>query len=137
VNSSNQLLSGANAGQDNAVGIWYSANNLLWAWCIDGVTTMFAPNSVVEDGLWHHVGYVRSGASAMLFIDGAMIGSSVAVSAAAFDVGAGGLFIGQDQDTVGGMFDASQNWTGEIDNLRIYKRALSAAEIVLARDEPR
>ncbi len=41
----------------------------------------------------------------------------------------GGLIIGQDQDSVDGGYSAIQSWAGDVDNLRIYNRALNSTEI--------
>ena len=40
-----------------------------------------------------------------------------------------GLWLGQEQDCVGGCFSANQAFTGVIDEVEIFNRALSAAEV--------
>ena len=45
------------------------------------------------------------------------------------EIDAGGLILGQDQDRLGGGFDASQVLRGSLDDLRVYARTLSAAEV--------
>ena len=43
--------------------------------------------------------------------------------------------IGQEQDAVGGGFDPSQSFAGALDEVRIYARALTGAEIAaIAQD---
>lgn len=45
------------------------------------------------------------------------------------DVDQGGFIIGQEQDSVGGDFDSNQAHEGNIDDIRIYNRALTQSEI--------
>lgn len=125
----NQLVSGANAGQDNALGIWYSDPNARWNLCLDGTTTNFDGNHI-DNGTWYHVAVTREGTVSTLYLDGIKVGSAKTVSTDALAVDPGGLIIGQDQDAVGGSFDASQSWAGQVDNLRFYNRALTASEAV-------
>ena len=42
----------------------------------------------------------------------------------------------RDQDTRGGGFEADEAWAGAMDNLRIYDRPRSAAEIQQRSEEP-
>ena len=46
---------------------------------------------------------------------------------------AGGLIIGQDQDTLGGDFDASQDWEGLLDEVMVFNQRLSATDIQAGR----
>ena len=50
-------------------------------------------------------------------------------STATTSVDANGLWIGPDQDSVGGGWQSGQSVKGELDDYRIYDRALSAAEV--------
>jgi len=127
---SNQFLSGANASQDNAFGLYYQTVPNEWNIQLDGISDAYGVNDDVEDGGWHHVAFVRSGTTATAYVDGTSIGSAV-VSSAALDVDSGGLFIGQDQDVLGGDFDSTQSWAGLVDNLRFYDRALGQTVIDL------
>lgn len=123
-----QWISGATAQEDNNLGIWYDPNNHRWSMDLFGNTANFAGNSVMEDQNWHHVAVTREGASARLYVDGAMVGSSVSVSGNPLEVDSGGFIVGQDQDTLGGGFSTDNSLSGEVDELRIYDRALIASE---------
>ncbi len=57
------------------------------------------------------------------------------VSGVAIALGPGGPLLGRDQDSVGGGFDATQSWAGDIDNVRIYNRALNQTEITALASE--
>jgi len=124
----NQFLSGANAGEDNAIGLWYSNAADRWNLCLDGTTHNYG-GALTEDGNWHHVAVIRDGTVSTLYFDGNMVETSIVVSGDPLSVDPGGLVIGQDQDTVGGSFDAGESWGGYVENLRFYDRALSAAEV--------
>ena len=84
--------------------------------------------SCFHDGPWHHVALSRSGDVSLFYMDGAVVDSRL-VPMRAFDVGPGGLLLGQEQDCLGGCFDASQALDGQVDELSIYDRALSDAEV--------
>ena len=135
--NSHQFVSGATAAEDNWFQIWYQPGSGTWILSIAAVNTPYLTNTVIEDNTFHHLTVVREGTSSSLYIDGVLVGTSIVVSAAALQIDPNGLIIGQDQDVVGGSFSASQSLAGEVDNLRIYRRALTAAEVLLVRDEAR
>jgi len=94
-------------------------------------------DSTIEDGEWHHVTVTRSGTTGRLYLGGTQLGNPITVNGATLDIDPDGLIFGQDQDEVGGRFEADEAWAGAMDNLRIYNRALSASEVELVAAEPR
>ncbi|MGZ5567929.1 MAG: LamG-like jellyroll fold domain-containing protein, partial [Limisphaerales bacterium] len=90
-----------------------------------GLQTLVATR-MINDGNWHHVGFVRTNATISLFLDGVLdnqqIGTSTAVisNSTAFVVGQG----------VCSCCDGTQVFSGGIDELSIYNRGLSASEIL-------
>ena len=48
---------------------------------------------------------------------------------ASMDVASDGLWLGADQDSVGGGWETSQSFKGWLDEIRIYNRALNAGEV--------
>ncbi|MCR9092965.1 MAG: LamG domain-containing protein [bacterium] len=82
----------------------------------------------VNDGAWHHVALVREGGEGSLFVDGLVVDRR-AYPAGPLDVGPLGLLLGQDQDCLGGCFQADQALDGAVDELTIYGRALAEQEI--------
>jgi len=79
--------------------------------------------SVISDGTWHHIGLVWDGSYRYLYVDGA----EVARDAAALNYTIacdGGLYLG-----AGKYLDAGSFFSGLIDDVRIYRKALSAEEI--------
>lgn len=89
-------------------GVWRNANALV-------VSTSTLPTA----GAWHHVAYVRNGSNRYLYIDGSQAATSTSTtdSAAATTINVGRTVTGADY------------WSGNIDEVRIYNRALSATEI--------
>jgi len=80
--------------------------------------------SVITDGLWHHVGvvYDLDGLCRFLYLDGAEVAKDISPVAA---IGSdGGLYIGAGKDLEPGSL-----FGGLIDDVRIYDVALSAEEI--------
>ncbi|MHC4502712.1 MAG: LamG-like jellyroll fold domain-containing protein, partial [Planctomycetota bacterium] len=75
----------------------------------------------VNDGTWHHIALANDGESAMLYVDGvreAALPTGLALNNTAFRVGA-----------QGGQEESGFHHSGVIDDVRVYTRALSAAEI--------
>lgn len=82
----------------------------------------------VNDGAWHHVALVREGALGALYLDGQLVDMRP-YPEGPLDVGPLGLLLGQDQDCLGGCFQAEQALDGAIDELAIYGRALDDVEV--------
>lgn len=131
------LFSAANNLQDDEVGIWYREATDEWIFGFDGDEDASVVNAAIEDGGWHHIAIVRSTSIAVFYLNGLQIGTPQVVSDVALVIENDGLIFGQDQDSVGGDFDATEAWAGAIDNLRIYERPLDAMEIALLAAEPR
>jgi hypothetical protein len=143
VGNLNTVLSGANGSTHNAFSFWYSREstsggiyNKTWRIILSGTGYSFAVNDMIEDQSWHHVAVKRDGAYAYLYIDGAQVGGAISVTPATVSVASGGLFLGQEQDAIGGSFSAVQSWAGEMDNVRFYNRSLSTDEIGALFREP-
>jgi hypothetical protein len=77
--------------------------------------------SLIADGNWHHVGFIWDGSHRILYVDNV----EVAQDTQAGLIGSfGGLHIGTNGTLAPGSF-----WSGLIDDVRIYHRALGAEEI--------
>lgn len=128
------LLSGARTTENNAIIIDYFSGG--WHLYINSVKYSFSLNSDIEDLSWHHVAVTRSGSTAKLYIDGVLISTITAISTT-LSLSSGGLVQGQEQDTVGGTFQANQSWSGQYDNTFFYSRALDVTEINQCKDYAR
>jgi len=76
----------------------------------------------ITAGNWHHVAAVYDGANIIVYADG--VAGSPVTRTAAIPVNTNNVVVGRRAD---GAFD---HFTGTIDDVRIYSRALSAAEII-------
>jgi Tfp pilus assembly protein PilV len=101
---------------ENAVG----DGRVSW-WVGDGPWLDSPATSTYNDGVWHHVVGTYDGYTSRLYVDGNLSTSSARgvenpTSAAVFEIGG---------STVG----CGSGFVGEIDDVRIYQRALSASEV--------
>ena len=80
-------------------------------------------SSILTDNMWHQVGFVWGGEKRALYIDGKVAAGDYnhVVTMGAAD---GGLYIGAYKE-----LESDYYWQGEIDDVCIYNRALTASEI--------
>ncbi len=76
--------------------------------------------ATINDGQWHYLTALRSGTNGFVYFDGVQVGTG---SGTAKSLGAFAVAIGYDYR------DTTARFKGSIDDVRIYSRALSAAEI--------
>ncbi|MBN1844949.1 MAG: family 10 glycosylhydrolase [Sedimentisphaerales bacterium] len=89
----------------------------------DGATAL-ASNTVVTGGDWHHVGLVWDGSRRHLYADGQEVAADPNPLSGNLLTCQGGLHLGAGKTLEGYNF-----WTGLIDDVRIYQRALDPLEI--------
>jgi Tol biopolymer transport system component len=81
--------------------------------------------SLITDGLWHHVGFVWDGSYRFLYVDGTEVAKDTnPITLSPLIFANGGLYIG-----AGKALDAGTLFSGLIDDIRIYDVALSAEQI--------
>ncbi len=120
------LLSGARTGQDNALIMWFPNGTSFQGYLEGGnFSTINFPS--ITDNQWHHLVWRRTGSQTCFFSDGVQRGCH-ATTGAALNIES--LILAQEQDNVGGGFNATQDWEGILDELLIYRNALSNADIV-------
>lgn len=88
----------------------------------DGTNRLFLNVGTVADVSWHHLAMLSNGAQISVALDG--IVTDIGPGSPAFDMS--GIVIGGDYDSA--VF--AYAWRGELDDLRIYNRALSGDELV-------
>lgn len=81
--------------------------------------------TTVNNGQWHHISAVRSGANGYIYIDGVQAASG---SGTVQSMNSLAVSIGYDYR------DNNKRFTGSIDDVRIYSRAVSAAEALTLFD---
>ena len=80
----------------------------------------------INDGQWHHLVAVRDGAKASLYVDGKLAASRNDIQGA----------VEPDTALIGGrLFGEKASFKGLIDDLRLYTRMLSEAEIKTLYEE--
>jgi hypothetical protein len=83
----------------------------------------------VLDGQWHHLAGVYTGGKVLLYIDGRL---DAETEAGAVNTTTDPVYIGSRVNST-----STRNWIGNIDEVRIYDRALDAAAILyLAEGQP-
>jgi len=81
--------------------------------------------SLITDGQWHHVGFIWDGSYRYLYVDGTEVAKDTnPITLASLIFADGGMYIGAGKTIEAGTF-----FSGLIDDVRIYDRALSAEQI--------
>ena len=76
-----------------------------------------ASESIITDGSWHHIGLVWNGSERILYVDDIEVARDTQSGLASWQ---GGVHLGADKALEAGGF-----WSGLIDDVRIYNRAVS------------
>lgn len=89
-------------------------------------SAVVASTQAYNNDAWHHVALQRSGTTLSLWVDGAVVGTATAPT--------GSISPGRPFNfDVGRKLDGSDYFQGQLDEVRIYKRALTAAELASIR----
>lgn len=107
--------------------LWFRAepaNGLLRAWAQSGETHFsVATTKAYNDQRWHHFALVRSGDTLAIYVDGASAGSAAVA-------GLGSVSPKRPFEIhLGQRLDGAQRLRGSLDDVRLYDRALTGAEI--------
>jgi len=117
-------IKGGAAGQvivsqaDGASWLAAGATGALRTGITDSHGTPVACSTVIVDGQWHQVGLIWDGAKRALYVDGIEVAKD-RKSIAGPAMCTGGLYIG-----AGSKQDAGSFWSGLIDDVRVYDRAV-------------
>ena len=127
---SQAVLSAANGVTDNEWLIIFDNDAQLRLYH-GGETVAWTLSESIADRRWHHYAVVRDQANqeVSLYLDGELVGAALPMVLSDLDVADNGLYLGQDQDSLGGGFDPGQALTGALDRVRIFSTALSADQI--------
>ena len=131
------LISGANAGNSNEYLIFLADASTLRLYTGGSASAGLSwnlPFSIADDA-WHHLAVVRNDTldRAAAYLDGTPL-TLWGVGMTTVDIEPEGLVFGQDQDSVGGGFQSSQAFLGSLDDLSVYTRVLTDAEIAELAD---
>src|SRR3989344_5291766 len=119
--SKQQFGSDSNSLFAHGVG-WDAANNKARFWVVVGGTFYNSGDSTtnVADGNWHLVTGVHDGAQIRIYVDGAQENATAQT---------GTLQASSPASVRIGNYNTNEYWNGQIDDVRIYKRALSLGEV--------
>ncbi len=120
------LLSGARSGEDNALLMWFS-NGTSFQGYLEGGNSSTINFPSIADNQWHHLVWRRIASQTCFFTDGVQRGCHATTNAS---LNIESLILAQEQDNVGGGFALDQDWEGQLDELLIYRNALSNADIL-------
>ncbi|SIS81536.1 DUF6701 domain-containing protein [Neptunomonas antarctica] len=127
------IFSAASSSDKNGVLMFFSSTSSLSFYFRNTVVASFSLTAISDD-LWHHYVWARKEGKHCLFLDGESQGCKTSSDAGAVSIDPGGLIIGQEQDSVGGRFDGSQDWEGLVDELMVFGSELSAAQVSIIYD---
>ncbi|XP_078367069.1 neuronal pentraxin-2-like [Oculina patagonica] len=120
-------LSYAVSGSDNELLLYDYRNFLFWVGAaVSGRTSVSA-----NDGKWHHIcaTWENTAGSWNLFKDGKVAASGKGLKTGHVIRGGGALVLGQEQDSVGGSFDANQSFIGEMTGVNIWDHVIKDKEV--------
>lgn len=127
------IVSGANSSQNNEFLLFLPNQNVINPFC-KGTSTSYNLPASIANNAWHHILWMREGNMETIYYDGSSLGSKT-VSAAPIVINNGGLWLGTEQDSVGGGWVAAQEFVGTIDEVYFYNRALSENEIKILYED--
>jgi hypothetical protein len=88
------------------------------------------------DNSWHHLAWMRDGTTEILALDGVALGVNT-VTGNPINIAANGLWLGSEQDSVGGGWASNQEFVGTMDEVTFYDRTLSESELEAIIDATR
>ena len=121
------IVTGANTSQNNEFLLFLPNRTTIRPYLKGSNNSYSLPASIADDS-WHHIIWMRDGSRETVYYDGTSLGSNT-VSTAPVVINTGGLWLGTEQDSVGGTWAASQEFEGTLDEVYFYDRALSENEI--------
>ncbi len=122
------VLSGANADNANELEIVFVSSTEFALGIQNRIVRWDIPDT--NDDRWRHFSVVVDAVAgqATLYVDGVSFGSQV-LEINPLQIDAGGLILGQEQDSVGGNFDPAQALSGVIDEFTVWTATRSVEEI--------
>ena len=125
-NLTGAIISQADPIQANGVGrawLYVSANGTLSTALHAVYAETLIPDTQWDTEFWHHVGFVWDGQKRHIYLDGIVIAGD-SNSIGSLESSNGSMFIGAYKNLGADYF-----WDGEVDNVSIYNRSLTPAEI--------
>ncbi len=129
-NTRQALVSGA---KDNT----YDGANEVLLYLVNGTTIRpYIKNKYVDitisniaDNQWHHIVWRRKKRRNCIYIDGGDKQCKNIDESKAVSIDENGLYLGQDQDSLGGGFDKEEDFEGLMDEVKIFDQALNNSQV--------
>lgn len=100
-------------------------DNSYWAEMIAGMSDTWCNDNVnLTDGIWHHLAATYDGTNCVIWLDGVSTAYSVSVA---------NCFEQEIMEDIGALF-LGKDYSGSLDDIAIFDRALTADEISLLKD---
>ena len=98
---------------------------------------VYEGSTVLNDGKWHHVAFSWESAGGRLkvFEDGKKVHESTGGKTGTKLSKTGVLYIGEEQDSVGGGLDAKQSFIGMITGFNVWDRVLPEDELIAVKNQ--
>jgi len=128
------VISGANNSQSNEF-LLFLPNSTTIRPYFKGGSNSYSTASLA-DSTWHHIVWLRDDDQETIYLDGESLGTN-STSGSAVNVSSNGLWLGSEQDSVGGGWDSGQEFVGTMDEVYVYDRALSDSEINALKETER
>ncbi|MBR9682003.1 MAG: DUF2341 domain-containing protein, partial [Candidatus Altiarchaeota archaeon] len=120
------LISGANSTEPNELIFYSEGSNVRLGFG----GSQGAISSSISDGAWHHVAWVYlANGTNYLYTDGSLSGSLDLPSHQVY-LDFNGLWIGQNQSSVGGGWISGEEFVGYLDDFLVYDRSLASDDIL-------
>jgi hypothetical protein len=120
------IVSGANNSQNNEFLLFLPNATTIRPYFKSGSNSYSTAS--LADSSWHHLVWSRDDDRETVYLDGDPLGTN-SISSSAVSIGSNGLWLGSEQDSVGGGWDSDQEFVGTMDEVFFYDRALSESEI--------
>ena len=122
------IFSAASSSHTNGVLMYFSSTTSLQLHFLNTIVATYSL-AAISDNRWHHYVWTRNEGQHCLFVDGVSQGCKTGTYTGVVSVSSGGLIVGQEQDSVGGGFVATQDWEGLVDEPLIFSGELSASDV--------
>ena len=114
------IMTYGNLTSNNRFALYQSGGKLNFVAELNDYNT----NATINDGVWHHIAATHDGTSLKVYLDGVQVGTTQAKTFATTG----------SQLSIGYRGVSGEFFRGDIDEVRIWDRALTAAEIVATKD---
>jgi endonuclease/exonuclease/phosphatase family metal-dependent hydrolase len=123
--STTDIKGGEVASMGNSYGLRVRSSGEVNTFFYNGSTwtTFTTTGANTHDGMWHHLVAQYTGSALQVYVDGVLVGQAAASGAIAYNLGTG-FHLGRH-----GQGSPDYYFNGAIDHVRVYGRALSAAEV--------